>query len=375
MLVALIIGLAALVLILILVVVFRKDEKPAYLKNLPRKRAPQSMPGKVEAKVRQLDTSDADRRAMLELYPGLREIAYSPVPAGVFPTGHQTIEGETLKAIKEKISAIKPIPANYVKLLNLLRDPHSSPTEITTIVSTNPVFSAKILQTVNSPFFGLGQKVTSLGRAITLLGYNNVRTLVFQDSLTNSIPGLRKDADAYVNIWIHSAIVSVCAGYLGRELFRFSEYDTATMGLLHDIGKYFIGSLEKISQPDSGLPEIIQEEQQYRINHAALGSLIANSWKLSDSVVHAIEYHHYPSFLLPDAIPERYLKESFVVSLSDLIARALASQGQEGQLLAIKEDYYTMFHLSPDLSGILSPALSKEIEKARVTVESYSKSA
>ena len=368
----LIIALAILVLVLILLV-FRKKEAPVYKRNVPGKGPRRAIPKKDDPLLKQLDTSETDQRAVLEVYPGLREIAYFPVPDGISPTGHQTIGGEELKAIKERISAIKPIPADYVKLLNLLRDPHSNPAEITTIVSTNPVFSAKILQTVNSPFFGLGQKVTSLGRAITLLGYNNVRTLVVQDSLTSSLPGLRKDADAYVNIWIHSAEVSVCAGYLGRKLFQFSEYDVATMGLLHDIGKYFIRSLESVSQPGSGLPEIIQEEQQYRINHAALGSLIAAGWKLSDTVIHAIEYHHYPNFLPPDAIPERYLKESFVVCLSDLIAKALGTQEREEQILAIKDDYYKMFRLSPDLSGIVSPALLKEIEKARVTVESYIK--
>jgi HD-like signal output (HDOD) protein len=372
MLVTLIVALAVLILIIILLAL-RKSETPVHQKNIPGKETRRPVPKKDDALAKQPGISEADQKAMLEMYPGLSKIAYFPVPAGIFPTGHQTIDGETLRTINEKISAIKPIPANYVKLLNLLRDPHSNPAEITNIVSTNPVFSAKILQTVNSPFFGLGQKVTSLGRAITLLGYNNVRTLVVQDSLTNSLPGLRKDADAYVNIWIHSAVVSVCAGYLGRELFRFSEYDVATMGLLHDIGKYFIRSLESMSRPDPGLPEIIEEEQRYRINHAALGSLIASSWKLSDSVVHVVEYHHYPNFLLPDAIPERYLKESFIVCLSDLIAKALGSQGQEEQILAIKEDYYKLFHLSPDLSEIVTPALMKEVEKARVTVESYIK--
>jgi HD-like signal output (HDOD) protein len=372
MLVALIIVLAVIVLIIILLAL-RKNETPAHQKNLPGKRTQRPVSKKDDGLAKQPDISEADQKAMLEMYPGLSEITYFPVPTGIFPTGHQTIDGDALRTIKEKISAIKPIPANYIKLLNLLRDPHSNPAEITNIVSTNPVFSAKVLQTVNSPFFGLGQKVTSLGRAITLLGYNNVRTLVVQDSLTNSLPGLRKDADAYVNIWIHSAVVSVCAGYLGRKLFQFSEYDVATMGLLHDIGKYFIRSLESVSQPDSGLPEIIQEERQYRINHAALGSLIAGSWKLSDSVIHVIEYHHYPNFLPPDSIPERYLKESFVVCLSDLIAKALGGQVQEEQILAIKEDYYKMFHLSPDLSGIVTPALLKEVEKARVTVESYIK--
>ena len=369
------IALAIIAVLFFIFLLLRKSEAPAPGQKYPVKRAAHRAKGKPDDSIsKQFHNTDIQRKMLLDLYPALNKIEYFSVPEGVFPTQARDIDENIRAAIKEKVSSIKPIPANYVKLINLLRNPESNPGEISNIVSTNPVFSARILQTVNSAYFGLNEKVASLGRAITLLGYNNVRALAFQESLGSALPGQQLgDPEAYVNIWMHSAIVSVCAGHLGKKMFQYSEYDLATIGLLHDIGKYFIRSLESREEPDSSLPHIIQEERQYGINHAALGTLIADSWKLSDNIMHGIEYHHYPNFLPPEAIPGPYLKQSFVVCISDLVAKAFGYKGQEDEILPIKDEYFEMFRLSSDLPEIITPVLTKEIEKARLTVESYIK--
>jgi putative nucleotidyltransferase with HDIG domain len=368
----------AFILILFLIFLFfRKSETPVYA---PKDHVKEST-GKTKNKAdnalsKKLHDTDLHQKMLHELFPSLKEIAYFSIPEGIFPVPIEHIEEELPKTIQEKISSIKAISANSSNLLNLLRNPDSNPGEVSAIVSTNPVFSARILQTVNSAYFGLNDKITSLGRAITLLGYNNVRALILEDSLNKVIPaGQSGKSEIFVKIWIHSAIVSVCAGYLGKKIFQFSEYDFATMGLLHDIGKYYYQLLEIQGEAEPDLPEIIQEEQQYGINHATLGSLIAKKWQLSESVIQSIAYHHYPSFLLPESIPKAYLKESFIIALSNLIARALGYKGQGDDILPIKEEYFNMFHLSPALPEFVTPSLIKDIEKTRLTVESYIKAA
>jgi putative nucleotidyltransferase with HDIG domain len=370
------IAIAVIMVLLLVVLFFRKDETPDDTQKLPAKKTSEQAKYKADNILSKgFYNTDAQQKMLFEVYPSLREIAYFSIPDGVLPTRIEDIDESIQEMIRGKTSSIKPVSANYVNLLNLLRNPESNPGEISTIVSTNPVFSAKILQTVNSAYFGLTDRVTSLGRAITLLGYNNVRALVFQDSLGNPAAAGRPDKpEAYINIWIHSAIVSVCAGYLGKKIFQFSEYDLATIGLLHDIGKYYHHLLEIQGEAASDLPGIIQEEQRYGINHATLGSFIARNWQLSDSIIQCIAYHHYPNFFLPENIvPATYLKESFVVCLSDLIAKVLGYKGQGDDILPIKEEYFKMFHLSLKLSDIITPELTKEIEKTRLTVESYIK--
>jgi len=367
--------IAVVIILLFVFLLFRKGETPVRVqKPLTRKTFRKVKDETDNVISKQFYNIDAQQRILYELFPALKEVSYCPIPDGMYPTLIEQVSDNIQETIQEKVSSIKPISANYVNLLNLLRNPESNPGEISAIVSTNPVFSAKILQTVNSAYFGLTNKITSLGRAITLLGYNNVRALVFQDSLGIEAAARQPEKlEEYANIWIHSAIVSVCAGYLGKKIFNFSEYDLATIGLLHDIGKYYHQLLEISGEATPNIPEIIQEEQKYGVNHATLGSLIAKSWKLSDSIVQSIEYHHYPSFFLPEDIQGAYLKESFVICISDLIVKALGYKNRGNNILPIKEEYFKMFHMSSDLLRIITPDLTKEIEKTRLTVESYIK--
>ncbi|MGA2332338.1 MAG: HDOD domain-containing protein [Syntrophales bacterium] len=315
---------------------------------------------------------EAQRKAFLESYPVLKDVSYSPIAEGVAPRSIDDLSREVMAAVKERISAIKPIPVNYLKLINLLRNPESNPGEITSVTVTNPVFSARILQAVNSAYFNPPEKITSVGRAISLLGYNSVRALVLQETLNNVLPRERYgDADAYSKTWAHSAVVSVCSGHLGKNLFQFSEYELGTMGLLHDIGKYFIHMLKPVGEAATESPLVIREEQQYGINHACLGSLVAKNWQLSDSIVKGIEYHHYPVFFPPQSIPKPYVKQAFVICLSDLICKALGYGANDDEKMPIRNEYYEMFKMRPDLEENVTTRLVKEIEKAHVTVQSY----
>ena len=143
------------------------------------------------------------------------------------------------------------------------------------------------------------------------------------------------------------------------------------MGLLHDIGKYFIHMLKPVGEASAEAPVMIREEQQYGINHACLGSLVAQNWQLSDSIVKGIEYHHYPAFFPPESIPEPYRKQAFIIYLSDLICKALGYGANDDEKLPIRTEYCEMFKIQPDLEENVTPRLIREIEKAHVTVQSY----
>ncbi|HET6459199.1 MAG TPA: HDOD domain-containing protein [Syntrophales bacterium] len=336
----------------------RHTEKPA----AP---APAAAPPKTQ-------TAEAQRKSFLESYPSLIEVSYREVPENVAPKLLQDLSPEAIETVKERTASIKPIPVSYLKLMNLLRNPESNPGEITSVTVTNPVFSARILRAVNSAYYNRPEKITSVGRAISLLGYNNVRALVLQETLNNVIPKVQSgSSDTYNKTWAHSAVVSVCSGHLGKNMFQFSEYELGTMGLFHDIGKYFIHMLTPTGEAQAEALFMIQEEERYGTNHACLGSLIAGNWQLSESIVKCIEYHHYPAFFPPEAIPEPYRKQVFVIYLSDLICKALGYTADSEEKLPIRSEYYEMFKMHPDLQDNVAPRLIKEIEKTHQTVESY----
>jgi HD-like signal output (HDOD) protein len=371
-----IILLLSVIAVVLIIIFFRKNRKTAPHKDKEILHGPLRKSNKQDPEeIVQKQTSGHDsplNRTHSESHPDLQEINYFIPAEGTYPTTLQSLDEKTRKIIEKKISVLPPMPTTSIKLLGLLRNPESSPNKITALVSTNPVFSGKILQTINSSYFELPGKITSVGRAITLLGYNNVRTLVFQETIKNAVPKhLDMEADLYMKTWVHSAIVSTCAGHIGKKFFKFSEYDLATIGLLHDIGKYFLVTLESHFEIISDIPVLIKEEHRYGINHAVAGGLIANKWKLPDVIIHGVEYHHYPSFFLPEAIPKQYRTQCFTICLADLIAKVLGYHGQDEQMLPIKDEYFEMYGINKDIRGIITTDLVRDIEKSRLTVESY----
>ena len=364
---------ACLLIVLLFVLKRGKSGSPVSGKHQGMQASRRETPPKPAKTVTTSGTQDPEETAtVLKAYPIFTSIPYSPVVEGAWPMSPDRIDPGLKSRIEERVSSLGPIKTNSVKLLNLLKDPASNPGEITSVVSTNPGFSAKILQSANSAYFNLPQKITSVGRAITHLGYNNVRSLVLQDALEGMIPGdNRMDSGTRMKIWQHSAIVSVCAGYLGKTIFAFSEYDLATMGLLHDIGKYFIPDavLKTVTDPD--VPLVGREEMSFGVNHAVLGSIVVRHWQLSDVISRAIGYHHHPTFLPPDTIPGEYVKYGFIICLSDLIGKLLDYDGDARDILPLREEYFITFRLPKDPAGLITQALLKEVEKTRLTVKSY----
>jgi putative nucleotidyltransferase with HDIG domain len=363
-----------LVAVCVLLYFLYRGKQPAAAAGRLSDRVPALHPGQ-EAEPRPFDRVRPDweeRSVILEAYPVLGEIPYVSVREGLCPVPYYLVDDAIKETLRRKVSGLPTVSTASLNLLRLLQDPQSNSGEVTTLVSTNPAFSAKILRTVNSAYFGQAEKVTAIGRAITLLGYNNVRSLLVEDMVNNTIPAVRgDDRQRHVRLWSHSAVVSVCAGHLGRSLFGLPEYALGTMGLLHDIGRYLFPLLEKRGDAVPDLPAPIREDRQYRINHAAIGAVIARKWQLPDTVADTIEHHHAPCFSPPETIPESVVQQAFLVCLADLICKTLGYSGEDEQVLPVRKEYYRKFNLSDNIVDLITPALIRDMEKARQTVESY----
>ena len=303
--------------------------------------------------------------------PDLFEVEYSPLGMASSPKKLEDLDEGLKTRVRKLLDNVPPLPASSIQLANLLRDPMVSAKQIATLVSTNPLISSRILRTVNSTYFGLTTKVTSVGRAVTLLGFNNVRSIVMRDALRAALPvSQSKEFDGDNVLWLHSTVVSACALFLSKNVLPYTEHDMGSIGLLHDIGKYYLTPLESRIEAELEMPTLILSTDS-GIDHALLGSMLTAHWQMPEIVVKCIEYHHYPTFFPPDEIPAPYIKPAFIISLADLICRALGYLGPDMELLPIRQDFYENFDLQPDLRHLVSPQLLKEIEKARGTVETY----
>lgn len=300
------------------------------------------------------------------------EIEYARWPEDLQPLHMGELDSAIHERVAQIVSEYAGLPRTSFRLQQLMQDPESSAKEIADVVATNPMLSAHILRTINSSYFGLPQEVSSIDRALTLLGYNNVRSMIIQDALRGTLPQQKEMQAGARDMWVHSMVVSACAHHLSNVIPGAADLDLATVGLFHDIGRYFLPLMEEQKgYIDGSYPEIIIEERRYGVNHALLGSLVATKWRISKMIAKCVEFHHHPVFAPPESIPPDIQLPSFILCLSNLICRQFGYPGSARDIFPIQDAYFTKFGLSNRVEDIVTEALLNEIEKAKQTVESY----
>lgn len=213
------------------------------------------------------------------------------------------IENDKLKSSIMNIKAIPSVPSLYREILATLQSENPSLKKIGAIISRDIGMSSKILQLVNSSFFGLPQKVTQPELAVTLLGVNTIVSLVIHTGLFNTLPEDSIAKQMFATIQGHSFRTSIFAKKIAEhEKLPANEIDTCfIIGLLHDCGKMIL--LKDFVESDvfgqrHDREKLIQwetlENKVYGVSHAHAGAYLLNIWGLPLDVIEAVANHHEP---------------------------------------------------------------------------------
>ena len=288
------------------------------------------------------------------------------------------ITGELSHALRRKIKTVTPATPAGIKLLRYLKAPDTRGEQIAAVVATSPIFSIHVLRTVNSPRSKSSSskstsKVNSVGMAILMMGYHEFKKLIMSCNLDDFLSRLKdKDlVEVYYNLWLHSAMVSTCAVHLGQHVFHRYQQELATMGLFHDIGKYYLPLFNDRRQAVAEGVSCIGRDAEYGFNHAILSSYVAEECNLPDTIVKAVYYHHHPQFFPPEKIPMDFRLPSFILCLADLICKAYGYHSKGEQIYPIREEYFEMYDIN--LKSVFSKKLEKSLSRCRSTVESFGK--
>ncbi|MGE5257151.1 MAG: HDOD domain-containing protein [Hyphomicrobiales bacterium] len=251
------------------------------------------------------------------------------------------INDRRLKFLLPRLESLPSLPALYTEILGEIQAPNSSFRKVGELIARDVSITAKILQLVNSAFFGLARRVASPQEAVSLLGYDTVKALVlsakvFSQLELKRIPALWLDA-----LWRHSLETSLFTRAIGaaEKLPRKAQDEAFTAGILHDLGKLILAQnfpddyaevLTRSCRPPRPVWEI--ETERFGASHAELGAYLMGLWGIGDEVVAAIAHHHQPPGA---AIPGRvvavvYAANSLESSLSAEVphepAAAVASE-------------------------------------------------
>lgn len=198
------------------------------------------------------------------------------------------------------IKALPSVPLLYNRLLQEIRSDNASAQTIGNIIAQDTAMTAKILQLVNSAFFGIGDKVSSPQRAVTILGLNTVKALVLGSQVFSEYQGRVNLPISMDALWKHSILVSNLAFNISKSMkLGTQEQENAHVsGILHDVGKLMLfnipGLYQKIRPDKNGYISAASEYLALGTSHAEMGAYLLGIWGLPSSIVEAISYHHRP---------------------------------------------------------------------------------
>jgi putative nucleotidyltransferase with HDIG domain len=204
----------------------------------------------------------------------------------------------TAKTIKELINSTAGIPAmpNVVaESLNLIENPNSNIKQLSDIISKDIAITTQILKLVNSAYYGFPSQITTINKAMALLGFNTIRSTILSVGLK---PMLMTNNGK--TLWEHSIRCAVGCQMLSKSLGVLDPDEAFVMGLLHDVGKSLMESanreaVREIMRLTSLGADVLQAEKMFfGFTHTELGKELVIKWKLPLIMGTAIHYHHNP---------------------------------------------------------------------------------
>ncbi len=229
----------------------------------------------------------------------------------------------------DRFESLPTLPAVVVRVLEVVLDSESSAKDAAEIIASDPALAAKVLKIVNSPAYGLRQKISTIGHAVAMLGFATLKGLVLSVSVFDEL--LEKGKPAGLDkamFWQHSLAVAAAAKSVAAETGYDLPEEAYVAGLLHDVGKVamdftmkekyaaFLARLKAES-----LDQIAMEPAELGISHADAGSRILARWNLPLILQQAVRHHH-EEVLDGRGIPERAVQLASIVHLADFMCWA-----------------------------------------------------
>lgn len=231
-------------------------------------------------------------------------------------------EGGAKDIVSSEIQ-LASFPDIYFKIRQVLDSSTSSTAQVADVISKDTSLTAKLLKLVNSPFYGLPQRIDSISRAVMVIGGQEISTLALGISAINAFKDIPTELINMRTFWEHSVAVGALAQVIGKAIRHGAAERLFVAGILHDIGRLIIfkklphAAVEAIYYARANqTPMVVAEQEVLGFSHPQVGGLLLRAWKFPEALVSVVACHHNP-LACPDNI------EPAILHLADIIAVAL----------------------------------------------------
>lgn len=211
------------------------------------------------------------------------------------------MKNEQLKSLVSSLGKLPSLPTVYAKLQRKLKEPECSLNDIAAIIEQDLAMSTKILQLVNSSFFGFFKNIDSPARAVNLLGLDTVQALVLTVGIFAELKPEAARFSPVQSLWEHSVTVAAFAKKITEMETNSKDQADKTFlsGFLHDIGKLLLfASIQdkytaafELAQ-EQKMPLYQAEQQTINATHGDVGGYLLGLWGLPGVAVETAVFHH-----------------------------------------------------------------------------------
>ncbi|MES2642661.1 MAG: response regulator [Myxococcota bacterium] len=215
------------------------------------------------------------------------------------------LHDENLRRRVGQITALPSAPRIYVALTKALVDPEVSLRDVAAILEKDMAMSAKVLQVVNSAFFGLPRRLSSLLEAVSYLGISVIKNLVLSMEAFRELRGGEAAKGFDVDRVQRQCFVT---GRIAQRMLpdRRDAQDAFVAGTLHELGTLILATREPLAfatvdaeATARGVPRHVVEREQGGVSHAEVGAYLIGLWGLPYGIAEAVAHHHDPMRLEP----------------------------------------------------------------------------
>lgn len=210
------------------------------------------------------------------------------------------LSDEGVRRVIGKLDKLPSVPKTYHELMRVSADPKAGIADVARIVEQDSAMSVKVLQIVNSAYFGLAQRMTSVGKAVVYLGVEMLKGLTLVAHVFATMESAPVEGFSLERLQHYSLLTARLAKRFLRDPKRAGEAFTAA--LVHDVGRVIMAlSLpEKFAEivaevRAADLPVHAIERNHLGITHAEIGAYLLGVWGLPFPIVESVAYHHSPS--------------------------------------------------------------------------------
>ncbi|MHC4996807.1 MAG: HDOD domain-containing protein, partial [Planctomycetota bacterium] len=241
-----------------------------------------------------------------------------------------------LELILQQLDALPTLPSVAMRLLAVTADDTSEARQVIELIESDPALTSRVLAMCAAAHHGLGKKITTVDRAVVLLGFEAIRNAVLSIKVIEMFAkdetsegderfsGLDRGA-----FWRHSLAVAIATERIAHRrperIAPFKPGEAFVCGLLHDMGKLALDHLlpksyarviELTEQRQGNIADI--EKRVIGLDHHTVGKRLAEHWRLPHVIQDCCWLHGTRFEALPDLAHRSLIA---VVGVADLLVR------------------------------------------------------